>query len=334
MKKMQAPSESPRLTQVRQFFQHGDLPWQGALMLISILVMLLMLSIGWMLWQTSADARHTFGLNFLLPTADASWDPVNDHFQAWPFIYGTLLTSLTAIIMAVPISLGIAIFLAELCPAWLRTPLNWLVELLAAIPSVVYGLWGIFVFLPNVVAPLGAGLFATLGQVPVLGMLFAGPVPAGGASRLGAALVLTIMILPTIAAVSRDVLLAIPPAQREASLALGSTQWETIWQVLLPYGISGILGAVILGLGRALGETMAVTMVIGNSIEGSASLLRPGYTMASIIANEFAEAVTKLHSQALIEVGFILFVLTLLLNMLARFLVWRVASKTPQEARV
>jgi phosphate transport system permease protein len=146
--------------------------------------------------------------------------------------------------------------------------------------------------------------------------------------------VLAIMISPTIAAVSRDVLLAIPAAQREASLALGSTQWETIWQVLLPYGISGILGAVILGLGRALGETMAVTMVIGNSIEGSASLLRPGYTMASIIANEFAEAVTKLHSQALIEVGFTLFVMTLLLNMLARFLVWRVASKTPQEARV
>jgi phosphate transport system permease protein len=146
--------------------------------------------------------------------------------------------------------------------------------------------------------------------------------------------VLAIMISPTIAAVSRDVLLAIPAAQREASLALGSTQWETIWQVLLPYGISGILGAVILGLGRALGETMAVTMVIGNSIEGSASLLRPGYTMASIIANEFAEAVTKLHSQALIEVGFILFVITLLLNMLARFLVWRVASRTPQEARV
>ena len=303
-------------------------------MLVSILVMLLVLSIGWMLWQTSVDARTTFGLNFLTPTADASWDPVNDHFQAWPFIYGTLLTAFVAILLAIPISLGIAIFLSELCPAWLRTPLNWLVELLAAIPSVVYGLWGLFVFLPNVVAPLGAGLFATLGQVPIMGSLFAGPVPAGGASRLGAALVLTVMILPTIAAVSRDVLLAIPPAQREASLALGSTQWETIWQVLLPYGISGILGAVILGLGRALGETMAVTMVIGNSIEGSASLLRPGYTMASIIANEFAEAVTKLHSQALIEVGLILFVMTLLLNMLARFLVWRVASKTPQEARV
>jgi phosphate transport system permease protein len=293
----------------------------------------LMLAIGLMLWQTSADARTAFGWGFLTPTSDASWDPVNDQFDAWPFIYGTLLTSLVAILLAVPISLGIAIFLAELCPAWLRTPLNWLVELLAAIPSVVYGLWGLFIFLPLVVAPLGAGLFSAFGQIPLIGVLFTGPVSVSGASRLGAAIILTIMIIPTIAAVSRDVLQAIPPAQREASLALGSTQWETIWQVLLPYGVSGILGAVILGLGRALGETMAVTMVIGNSIEGSASLLRPGYTMASIIANEFAEAVTKLHSQALIEVGFILFVMTLLLNMLARFLVWRVASKTPQEAR-
>jgi phosphate transport system permease protein len=326
--------ESHPLSRIRQYFQHGDLPWQGLLGLVAILVMILMLAIGWMLWQSSVDARAAFGWNFLTPTADASWDPVNDHFQAWPFIYGTLLTSLVALILALPVSLGIAIFLAELCPAWLRTPLNWLVELLAAIPSVVYGLWGLFIFLPMVVAPFGVGLFSAFGQIPLIGALFTGPVPAGGASRLGAALVLAIMISPTIAAVSRDVLLAIPAAQREASLALGSTQWETIWQVLLPYGISGILGAVILGLGRALGETMAVTMVIGNSIEGSASLLRPGYTMASIIANEFAEAVTKLHSQALIEVGFTLFVLTLLLNMLARFLVWRVASKTPQEARV
>jgi len=333
MNKTRTRSESTTLTRLQNFLHHGDLPWQSSLTLISILVLLLMLSIGWMLWQTSFDARHTFGFSFLAPTQDASWDPVNDQFQAWPFIYGTLLTSLAAIALALPISLGIAIFLAELCPAWLRTPLNWLVELLAAIPSVVYGLWGLFVFLPNVVAPLGSFLLNSFGKLPLLGLLFSGPVPSGGASRLGAALVLTVMILPTIAAVSRDVLLAIPPAQREASLSLGSTQWETIWQVLLPYGISGILGAVILGLGRALGETMAVTMVIGNSIEGSLSLLRPGYTMASIIANEFAEAVTKLHSQALIEVGFILFSMTLLLNILARFLVWRVASKTPQEAR-
>jgi phosphate transport system permease protein len=154
-----------------------------------------------------------------------------------------------------------------------------------------------------------------------------------GASRLGAAFILTIMIMPTITAVTRDVLLAIPNSQREASLALGSTQWETIWKVLLPYGLSGILGAIILGLGRALGETMAVTMVIGNSIEGTASLLKPGYTMASIIANEFAEAVTELHAQSLIEIGLVLFFMTLILNMIARLLVWSVARRTPQEAR-
>lgn len=326
-------TESHTSSRIGRVVQHGDLPWKVILILASILVMLLVLAIGWELWQSSADARTTFGWSFLLPTGDASWDPVNDNFEAWPFIYGTLLTALGSLLLALPVSLGIAVFLSELCPYWLRTPLNWLVELLAAIPSVVYGLWGLFIFLPAVAAPLGVELFSTFGQIPVVGSLFAGPVPAGGASRLGATLVLSVMIIPTIAAVSRDVLMAIPAAQREASLALGSTQWETIWNVLLPYGVSGILGAVILGLGRALGETMAVTMVIGNSIEGSISLLRPGYTMASIIANEFAEAVTKLHSQALIEVGLILFVMTLLLNMLARFLVWRVASKTPQEAR-
>jgi len=208
------------------------------------------------------------------------------------------------------------------------------VELLAAIPSVVYGLWGIFIFLPIVVTPVSNFLFETAGKIPGIGVLFAGPVPESGVSRLGAAFILTIMIIPTITAVTRDVLLAIPDSQREASLALGATQWESIWKVLLPYGNSGILGATILGLGRALGETMAVTMVIGNSIEGTLSLLRPGYTMASIIANEFAEAVTKLHSQALIEVGLILFVMTLVLNVVARFLVWSVARRIPTEARV
>jgi phosphate transport system permease protein len=269
-----------------------------------------------------------------VPTANPNWDPVNDNFQAWPFLFGTLLTSIFAILFALPIGLGIAIFLAELCPAWLRTPLTWMVELLAAIPSVIYGLWGLFIFLPQVVAPVGVFLGDTLGQIPVLGDLFTGPIPASGASRLAASLILTIMIIPTIAVVSRDVFLAIPSSQREASKALGATEWETIWQVLIPYGRSGILGAVILGLGRALGETMAVTMVIGNSIQGGISLLQPGYSMASIIANEFAEAVSPLHTSALIEIGLILFVITLLLNIVARFLVWQVARQTPQEARV
>jgi phosphate transport system permease protein len=313
--------------------RHGDIPWQVILIAASIAVMILIASIGVMLWNESVDSRSTFGWGFLTPTSDASWDPVNDHFQAWPFIYGTLLTSLASIIMAVPISLGIAVFMSELCPEWLRLPLNWLVELLAAIPSVVYGLWGIFIFLPVVVTPVGNFVFETVGKIPLIGVLFAGPIPESGVSRLGAAFILTIMIIPTITAVTRDVLLSIPDSQREASLALGATKWESIWQVLLPYGISGILGAVILGLGRALGETMAVTMVIGNSIEGTLSLLRPGYTMASIIANEFAEAVSKLHSQALVEVGLVLFFMTLILNMIARFLVWRVARRIPTEAR-
>jgi phosphate transport system permease protein len=299
-----------------------------------LLVVALMGTIGVLLWRESGPSRIASGWKFMVPTADASWDPVQDRYQAWPFIYGTLLTSAAALLLAIPVSVGAAIFLAELCPSWLRVPLGWLLELLAAVPSVVYGLWGIFVFLPVVVAPTGDFLAATLGEVPIVGGLFAGPMPASGASRLAASLVLAIMITPTIAAVTRDVLFAIPRAQREAAMALGATQWEMISQVLLPYGLSGILGAVILGLGRALGETMAVTMVVGNSIEGTLSLLRPGYTMSSVIANEFAEAVSRLHTSALIEVGLILFGLTLVLNVVARFLVWRVARRSPQEARV
>ncbi len=310
---------------------HGDRLWQGLTIGMGIAVLLLILAIGWTLWLGSADARSKFGLSFLLPTLNASWNPVGDQFQAWPFIYGTLVTSAMAILIALPISLGVGIFLAELCPGWLRLPLGWMLELLAAIPSVVFGLWGIFIFLPAVVQPVGSALGRTLGSLPVLGALFAGSIPVSGASRLAAALILTIMIVPTITAVTRDVFLAIPHSQREAALALGATKWETISQVLVPYGLSGILGAVILGLGRALGETMAVTMVIGNSIEGTLSLLRPGYTMSSVIANEFAEAVSPLHSQALIEIGFLLFVITLLLNLLARFLVWRVARRAPQQ---
>ena len=327
-------SSRSRPGSLSRVFQHGDRPWQGVIILISVLVIILMLPIGGMLWVQSAGTRIKFGWSFLAPTANPNWDPVNNLFQAWPFLFGTLETSLFAILFALPIGLGIAIFLSELCPAWLRTPLSWMVELLAAIPSVVYGLWGIFVFLPKVVAPVGVFLGDTLGQVPLLGSLFSGPIPASGASRLAASLILTIMIIPTIAAVSRDVFMAIPASQREASKALGATEWETIWQVLIPFGRSGILGAVILGLGRALGETMAVTMVIGNSIQGGASLLQAGYTMASIIANEFAEAVSGLHTDSLIEIGLVLFIITLLLNVFARFLVWRVARQAPQEARV
>lgn len=321
-------------TRLRQKLNYGDHPWNLLTMGMAILTILIMLAIGILLWNNSADARQAFGWNFLTPSLQTLWNPVADKFQSWPFIYGTLLTSLVALIAAIPISLGVAIFLAELCPSWLRLPLGWMVELLAAIPSVIYGLWGIFIFLPVVVTPLGNLLATILGGIPGLSVFFAGPIPTSGASRLAAALILSVMITPTISAVTRDVFLAIPQSQREASLALGATQWETIWKVLVPYGLSGILGAVILGLGRALGETMAVTMVIGNSINGSLSLLRPGYTMSSIIANEFAEAVSKIHTAALVEIGLVLFGLTLLLNIGARFLVWRVSRRNPQAGRI
>jgi phosphate transport system permease protein len=313
--------------------RHGDVLWSAVIILASLLVLALVLAIGGMLWQQSADARAKFGWDFILPTANATWDPLAGVYQSWAFIYGTLVTSLFAIMLAVPISVGIAIFLAELCPESLRLPINWMIELLAAIPSVVYGLWGIFVFLPRVVVPVGQGLAAALGGVPLLNSFFVGPIPLSGSSRLAAAMILTIMIIPTITAITRDVLLAIPQNQREAAVGMGSTRWEMIWQVLLPYGLSGILGAIILGLGRALGETMAVTMVIGNSLEATNSLLKPGSTMASLLANQFKEAVSQLHTDAMVEIGLTLFVITLVLNLVARFLVWQVARRTPQEVR-
>ncbi|NPA93175.1 MAG: phosphate ABC transporter permease subunit PstC, partial [Chloroflexi bacterium] len=295
------------------YFQHGDVLWWVLLILSAGVTVVLVFWIAWQLWSQSAASRHAFGWDFIWPWVEPIWNPALEKFQAWPAIYGSLVTALIALVIAVPLALGIAIFLSELAPPWLRAPLNYMVEMLAAIPSVVYGLWGIYVFLPLVVVPIGKAL-EPLGQLPGIGIFFQGPMPASGFTRLGAALVLVIMILPTIAAVSRDVLQAIPRSQREAAMALGATQWETVWKVLLPYGQSGILGAIILGFGRAIGETMAVTMVIGNSAGGGYSILRPGYTMASIIANEFAEAVSEMHTSALMEIGLVLFVITLLLN--------------------
>ncbi len=313
-----------------KLLRHGDIPWSALLAGMTLVVLALVAAIGWSVWRESGLSRAAFGLRFIAPVAQSSWDPVNDHFQAWPIIVGTLTTALVAILLATPVSLFVAIFMAELCPHWLRQPLNFMVEMLAAIPSVIYGLWGIFVFLPAVVTPVGRFLGRILGFLPI----FAGNIPASGISRLGASLILAIMIVPTITAVSRDVLLAVPRAQREASLALGATQWETISQILVPYGLSGILGAVILGLGRGLGETMAVTMVIGNNtIESSGSLLKPGATLASVIANEFAEAASKLHTSALVQLGLVLFGITLLLNIGARLLVWRVGRTLATEGR-
>lgn len=304
--------------------EHGDILFRWLLVAVAGGVLLLVAAVGYELWINSALPRAQFGVWFLTTT---TWDPVAREFGALPFILGTLITSLLALLLAIPVSLGIAIFLSELAPPWLSTLLGFLVELLAAVPSVVYGLWGLFVFVPIVVRPVAEALNQTLGFTA----LFAGPV--FGPSRLAASLILAIMILPTISAVSRDVFRAVPSSQREAALALGATKWEMISQVLVPYGLSGILGAVILGLGRALGETMAVTMVIGNNLDLTPSLLHPGYTMASIIANEFAEATYDLYLQSLIEIGLVLFVGTLFLNLIARFLVWQVARRVPQEVR-
>ncbi len=310
---------SPFLRQWASIWRHGDPLFWGIIFLSGLLVILLVIAIGYELWQNSALSRQAFGLAFL---TTSQWDPtLKQIFGALPFIQGTLVTSFVALIFAVPIGVGTAIFLAELAPDWLRNPLGFLVELLAAVPSVVYGLWGLFVFIPIIVRPLSQGLESSLGFIS----LFQGPVY--GPSRLAAALVLAIMILPTITAISRDVLLAIPVSQREASLALGGTRWETISRVLLPNGFSGIFGAVILGLGRALGETMAVTMVIGNNLDMSSSLLHPGYTMASIIANEFTEATYNLYLNALIEIGLVLFVLSMLINILARLIIWRLSRR-------
>ncbi len=318
-------SSSQFVQNIGRIWQYGDSLYRLLLFAAILAVLILVLAIGYELWVNSALSRHAFGWKFLI-TSD--WDPaLRDTFGALPFILGTLITSAIAMIAAIPLGLGTAIFLAELAPNWLRQPVGFLVELLAAVPSVVFGLWGLFAYIPIFVKPTSTLLNRTLGFLP----LFEGPV--FGPSRLAAGLLLAIMIFPTITAVSRDVFRAIPNSQREAALALGATRWEMISQVLIPYGTSGLLGAIILGLGRALGETIAVTMVIGNNLDFSASLLHPGYTMASIIANEFTEATFDLYLHALIEIGLILFFITLMINLIARILIWRVSRRTKMEAR-
>lgn len=284
----------------------------GALLLLLAIVVL-------ELWIGSAPARERFGLGFLFTS---TWDPVTTQFGALPLVAGTLLTSVLALLMAVPLALGVAIYLTEFAPAALREPVAFLLNLLAAIPSVVYGLWGVFVLLPFLRARIFPALAGLFGALP----LFQGPIY--GPSVLAAGIVLAIMVLPYIMSVAREVLLAVPASQREAALALGATRWEAVTGAVLPYARSGIGGAIILGLGRALGETMAVTMVIGNRHEVSASLFAPGYTMAAAIANEFTEAVADVHYAALTYVALVLFILTVAVNAAARLLIWRVARRS------
>jgi len=269
-----------------------------------------------LVWE-SREALRTFGLRFLVTS---HWDPVAGEFGALPFIYGTLLSSLLALLIAVPLSLGAAVFLAELAPPWVRPPIAFLIEMLAAVPSVVYGLWGIFVLVPWLRDWVQPALGATLGFLP----LFQGP--PYGIGMLAAGIILSIMVVPYITSVSREVLLAVPGSQREAALGLGATRWETTRIAVLRYGRSGLIGAILLGLGRALGETMAVTMVIGNRPEIATSLFAPGYTMASVLANEFTEATSDLYVSALVEIGLLLLLITMVVNGLARLLVWTVGG--------
>ena len=298
----------------------GDRIYQGAITFFALCVPILLLLIAIEIVGAAWPALRQFGSSFLTSQV---WDPVNERYGVAPAIYGTLVTSAIALIVATPLALGVAIFLSEFAPSWLRQPVAFLVDLLAAIPSVVYGLWGIVVLIPLLrthVVPFLAGTLG-LGNTPLFaGNFYPGNMLAGG-------LILAIMVLPYISAVSREVLLAVPRSQREAALALGATKWEMIWGAVLPFARSGILGGVILGLGRALGETMAVTMVIGNRPEISASLLQPGYTLASQIANQFLEATGELQISALMAAGFVLFAITLIVNAIARWLVWRVGRE-------
>ncbi|MEP6802387.1 MAG: phosphate ABC transporter permease subunit PstC [Acidobacteriota bacterium] len=286
----------------------------------ALLVVLLVAGIGVQLFRTSHLTIAKFGFNFW---RTKTWDPVSGEFGALPFIWGTLYSSVLAMLISTPIAIGIAIFLSELSPGPLRTPLTFLTELLAAIPSIVYGLWGIFVLVPlvrhfEVLTP------PWLKKVP----LFSGP-PLG-VGMLSAALILAIMVIPFSSSVAREVLRAVPASQREAAYALGATRWEAI-RAALSYGRTGILGAVMLGFGRALGETMAVTMVIGNNPQVSASLFAPQHTMAAVIANEFTEAADDLYLSALVEIGLVLFVLTVLINGISRFLIWRTGRVVATE---
>ena len=294
----------------------GDVVYRAVLTGLALLLPLLLLTLAAELVTNAWPAIRRIGFGFF---ATSDWDPVAGRFGALPLIFGTLYSSLVAMAIAVPLALGVAIFLTEFAPRWLRRPVATLVELLAAIPSVIYGLWGIFVLLPLLRDTLWPVVRPALVWLPIFRGTFYGP------SVLAGGIILAIMVLPYIAAVSREVLLAVPAAQREAALALGATRWEAVWTVVLPYGRTGIIGAVILGLGRALGETMAVTMVIGNRHEISASLVEPGYTIAAAIANEFAEAVSALHLSALFYAGLVLFVVTVAVNVVARRLIWRVA---------
>jgi phosphate transport system permease protein len=290
----------------------GDFAFESTTFVFASLVLVLIVAMLYEMVENSMLSIRTFGLDFLYTT---TWDPVAGQFGALPFIYGTVVSSAIALLLAVPVSIAVALFVTYQAPIRLRRPVISLVELLAAIPSVAYGLWGIFILAPFMRDYIAPFLRETLGFMP----LFQGP--SYGVSMLTAGLILAIMVVPIVTAVARDVISAVPVHQRDGALALGATEWEA-GRIVLGYALPGIVGAVILGLARAVGETMAVTMVIGNRPEISASLFAPGYTMASVIANEFTEATEQIYLHALIEIGVLLFIVSFLVRSCAQLLVW------------
>jgi phosphate transport system permease protein len=289
----------------------GDRAFKWLTLLMALSVFVLIVVIGYQLAHGSRLALAKFGWRFL---TSSEWDPVNEQFGALPFIFGTLVSSFLALLIAVPLSVATAVYLTELAPQWVRQPLTIFIELLAAVPSVILGLWGIFVMVPWLREHLFPALKSTLGFLP----LFQGPIY--GVSMLAGGIIIAIMIVPIITSVSREILRSVPGLQREAAYALGATRWEVTRIAVLAYAKKGLFGAVILGLGRALGETMAVTMVIGNRPEIAKSLFAPGYTLASVVANEFTEATTDIYLSSLFEIGLVLLGVTVLVNALAQLL--------------
>ena len=295
--------------------KYVDVVFRNALLICSLSIILVMVLFFYELTSRSKLSIAKFGFSFFTGNI---WDPVSGDFGAMPFVYGTLLSSLVALVLAVPLAVGVAVFVTELCPRALRGIVSFTVELLAAIPSVIYGLWGIFVLAPilrNYVQPWLSKYFGWTG-------FFDGP--AYGIGMLAAGIILAIMIIPIIASITREVLVAVPQSQREAVLALGATRWEMVRMAVLRNARAGIMGGIILGLGRAIGETMAVTMLIGNRPDVAKSLFAPGYTMASVIANEFSEATDDLYLSALVEIGLVLLIVTVIVNACARLLVWSI----------
>jgi phosphate transport system permease protein len=310
-----APSAIRKFLQKKSSGAGADGAFAGLMLVCALSIFVIVLLILFVLIVSSKLSIHTFGFKFFVGNV---WDPVSGSFGALPFIYGTIVSSLLALLMAVPLALLVSIFLLEICPPFLRGPISFFTELLAAIPSVVYGLWGVFVLVPVIRDQAGPVLEKYLGWTGFFAE------PNFGPNMFAASVILAIMIFPVICSISRDVMKVVPPSQREAALALGATRWEMIRISILRNSRIGIVGSVILGLGRALGETMAVTMVIGNHPDIAKNLFNPAYTLASVIANEFTAATGDLYLSALIEIGLALFLVTVVVNAIARLLVWAV----------